>query len=75
MLQTSPKYKAKPAIGKTASPSPGRTARIAYPAKSTGTSTTQITGASGVHCRQVGKKPGLTQVGTAGSFSARFVQN
>jgi hypothetical protein len=32
-----------------------------------------ITGTSGVHCKQVGKKPGLTQVGTAGPFSMTLV--
>lgn len=32
-----------------------------------------IAGSNGVHCKQVAKKPGLSQVGTAGSFSMTLV--
>lgn len=32
-----------------------------------------ITGSAGVHCKQVAKKPGLSQVGTAGAFSMTLV--
>ena len=32
-----------------------------------------ITGSAGVHCKQLKKKPGLSQVGTAGAFSMTLV--
>jgi len=41
--------------------------------RSTDGRTWTITGTSGVHCKQVGKKPGLSQVGTAGAFSMTLV--
>jgi len=33
-----------------------------------------ITGNTGVHCKKLGKKPGLTQIGTAGPFGMTLVQ-
>jgi hypothetical protein len=37
-------------------------------ARSLDGNTWTITGSSGVHCKQVTKKPGLSQIGTAGAF-------